>query len=195
MMKVAVIGAGVMGSGIALCSIQAGYPTVLFDVNETALQRGMDYIQTQLNVAVSKGKTTQEKVDAALLLLSATPNRETLVADFIIEAVLEQLPIKRELFQFLETINSEKTLFATNTSSIPITQIAAAKARESITLPLPAALTAVAAAAEAGKEASKAMIAQFGRAKTLGEACLGFPDAGACSVVIMLNTMRDYANV
>lgn len=126
MMKVAVIGAGVMGSGIALCSIQAGYPTMLFDVNETALQRGMDYIQSQLKVAVSKGKTTQEKVDAALLLLSATPHRETLVADFIIEAVLEQLPIKRELFQFLETINSEKTLFATNTSSIPITQIAAA---------------------------------------------------------------------
>jgi hypothetical protein len=51
----------------------------------------------------------------------------------------------------------------------------------------------VAAAAEAaGKEASKAMIAQFGRAKTLGEACIGFPDAGACSVVIMLNTMRDW---
>jgi dihydroxyacetone kinase-like protein len=72
---------------------------------------------------------------------------------------------------------------------------AAAKARESITLPLPTALTAVAAAAEAGKEDSKAMIAQFGRAKTLGEACLGFPDAGACSVVIMLSTMRDYANV
>jgi dihydroxyacetone kinase-like protein len=72
---------------------------------------------------------------------------------------------------------------------------AAAKARESITLALSAALTAVAAAAEAGKEASKAMIAQFGRAKTLGEACLGFPDAGACSVVIMLSTMRDYANV
>ena len=107
-MKVAVIGAGVMGSGIALCSIQAGYPTVLFDVNETALQRGMDYIQSQLNVAVSKGKTTQEKVDAALLLLSATPNRETLVADFIIEAVLEQLPIKRELFQFLETSTAKK---------------------------------------------------------------------------------------
>ena len=50
----------------------------------------------------------------------------------------------------------------------------------------------VAAAAEAGKEASKAMIAQFGRAKTLGEACIGFPDAGACSVVVMLNAMSDY---
>ncbi|MEZ5385879.1 MAG: dihydroxyacetone kinase subunit DhaL [Prosthecobacter sp.] len=70
---------------------------------------------------------------------------------------------------------------------------AAAKARESTALPLTEALTAVAAAAEAGKEASKDMIAQFGRAKTLGEACLGFPDAGACSVVVMLNTMRDYA--
>jgi dihydroxyacetone kinase-like protein len=69
---------------------------------------------------------------------------------------------------------------------------AAAKAREVTALDLPDALTAVAAAAESGKDASKAMIAQFGRAKTLGEACIGFPDAGACSVTIMLSTMRDY---
>ncbi|HEY1052993.1 MAG TPA: dihydroxyacetone kinase subunit DhaL [Prosthecobacter sp.] len=69
---------------------------------------------------------------------------------------------------------------------------AAAKARESTSLSLTEALTATAAAAEAGKEASKDMIAQFGRAKTLGAACLGFPDAGACSVVVMLNTMRDF---
>lgn len=68
---------------------------------------------------------------------------------------------------------------------------AAAKAREVTALDLPNALTAVAAAAESGKDASKAMIAQFGRAKTLGEACIGFPDAGACSVTIMLGTMRD----
>jgi dihydroxyacetone kinase-like protein len=69
---------------------------------------------------------------------------------------------------------------------------AAAKAREVTALDLPDALTAVAAAAESGKDASKAMIAQFGRAKTLGEACIGFPDAGACSVTIMLSSMRDY---
>ena len=69
---------------------------------------------------------------------------------------------------------------------------AAAKAREVTALDLPGALTAVAAAAESGKDASKAMIAQFGRAKTLGEACIGFPDAGACSVTIMLSTMRNY---
>ncbi|MCX6854264.1 MAG: dihydroxyacetone kinase subunit DhaL [Verrucomicrobia bacterium] len=69
---------------------------------------------------------------------------------------------------------------------------AAAKAREVAAQDLPDAFKAVAAAAESGKDASKAMIAQFGRAKTLGEACIGFPDAGACSVTIMLSTMRDY---
>ena len=67
-------------------------------------------------------------------------------------------------------------------------------ARASTALPLDAALTAVAAAAESGKDASKAMIAQFGRAKTLGEACIGFPDAGALSITIILSTFRDYAN-
>lgn len=69
---------------------------------------------------------------------------------------------------------------------------AAEKAEEVVNMPLQEAIAAVAAAAEAGKEASKAMIAQFGRAKTLGEACIGFPDAGACSVVVMLNAMRDF---
>ncbi len=125
MMKVAVVGAGVMGSGIALCSIQAGYPTVLFDVNETAISRGINYIQEQLEIAVSKGKCSRENANQSLELLSSTHDRSGLTADFIIEAVLEQLPIKKELFQFLETINSPDTVFATNTSSIPITQIAA----------------------------------------------------------------------
>lgn len=72
---------------------------------------------------------------------------------------------------------------------------AAEEAGKVIGKPLPDALVAVAAAAEAGKEASKAMIAQFGRAKTLGDACIGFPDAGACSIVIILTTMRDFAAV
>ncbi len=71
---------------------------------------------------------------------------------------------------------------------------ATAKARESIALSLTESLKAVAQAAAEGTEASKAMIAQFGRAKTLGEACIGFPDAGACSVTIMLSTMRDFVS-
>lgn len=71
----------------------------------------------------------------------------------------------------------------------------AEEAAKVIGKPLPEALTAVATAAEAGKDASKAMVAQFGRAKTLGDACIGFPDAGALSVTVILSTMRDFANV
>jgi phosphoenolpyruvate---glycerone phosphotransferase subunit DhaL len=70
---------------------------------------------------------------------------------------------------------------------------AAVAARASVGLPIQEALRHVAAAADAGKEASKNMIAQFGRARTLGEACLGFPDAGAISVTIILQTMSDFA--
>ena len=69
---------------------------------------------------------------------------------------------------------------------------AAQKAAEVANASLADAVTAIAAATEAGKEASKAMVAKFGRAKTLGEACIGFPDAGACSVVVIVNAMRDY---
>ncbi len=88
MMKVAVVGSGVMGSGIALCSIQAGYPTVLFDVNEAAIARGLKYIKEQLEIAVIKGKSSRENADKSLELLSSTPDRSNLVADFIIEAIL-----------------------------------------------------------------------------------------------------------
>lgn len=69
---------------------------------------------------------------------------------------------------------------------------AAVKAAEVASQDLPAAITAVAAAAEAGMEASKALVAKFGRAKTLGEACIGFPDAGAMSVTVIIGAMRDY---
>ena len=72
---------------------------------------------------------------------------------------------------------------------------AANKAAEVEAQTLPEAITAVAAAADAGKEASKAMIAKFGRAKTLGEACIGFPDAGACSVVVIIDAFRDFIAV
>ncbi|MCB1277325.1 dihydroxyacetone kinase subunit DhaL [Prosthecobacter sp.] len=69
---------------------------------------------------------------------------------------------------------------------------AAVKAAEVAGQSLPEAIQAVAAAADAGKEASKAMVAKFGRAKTLGDGCIGFPDAGACSVVVIIEAFRDF---
>lgn len=123
-MKVAVAGAGVMGAGIALSSIQAGYTTSLFDVNELALEKGKAYIQKELDKSVEKGKTTREKATEAMSLLSTVRDASALQADLIIEAVLENLEIKQALFKQLEAVNSSDTILATNTSSIPITQIA-----------------------------------------------------------------------
>jgi 3-hydroxybutyryl-CoA dehydrogenase len=123
-MKVAVVGAGVMGAGIALSSIQAGYSTLLFDVNLTALEKGESYIRNELEKAVSKGKTTPEKVSEMLRNLKTVADVAEIQADIIIEAVLENLEIKQTLFRQLEAANSPSAILATNTSSIPITQIA-----------------------------------------------------------------------
>ncbi len=123
-MKVAVAGAGVMGAGIALSSIQAGYRTLLFDVNEAALEKGKSYILKELDKAVEKGKLTPEKASEAIHLLSVVNDVNTLQADIIIEAILENLEIKQTLFKQLEAVNSPDAILATNTSSIPITQIA-----------------------------------------------------------------------
>lgn len=125
MKNVAVIGAGVMGSGIALACIQSGYPTLLFDVHTTALKNGLQYIKEQLQLSVDKGKSSQKMTEKALSLLKITENREDLKAELIIEAIQENIESKQELFLYLESINSLQSIFATNTSSIPITQIAA----------------------------------------------------------------------
>jgi 3-hydroxybutyryl-CoA dehydrogenase len=124
MEKVIVVGSGVMGSGIAMSSILAGYETLIYDVKTDALQKATQYIHQQIQVAVDKGKITEDQKIAALNKLSFTEDKSTLTADFIIEAILENLTIKRELFQHLENLNNPNTIFATNTSSIPITQIA-----------------------------------------------------------------------
>lgn len=114
-----------MGSGIALSSIQAGYPTLLFDIHATAVERGQAYITAELAKSREKGRISPEKEANALQLLTVSTDRNDLVADLIIEAVLEKLEIKKELFAALEQINAPDAILASNTSSIPITQIAA----------------------------------------------------------------------
>lgn len=114
-----------MGSGIAMCSILAGYETILFDIKAEAVEKGQKYIESELAKSVEKGRLDKNVAQQALKLLSTTTERNTLVADLIIEAVLEKLDIKKELFTALESVNSPECIFATNTSSIPVTQIAA----------------------------------------------------------------------
>lgn len=113
-----------MGSGIALCSIQAGYETLLFDINGQALKTGKEYIEKQLQTAVDKGKLDPEKKAKALMLIRYSDREKDLVADLIIEAIIERADLKQGFFAAVEAMNGADCILASNTSSIPITQIA-----------------------------------------------------------------------
>lgn len=121
---VSVIGAGVMGRGIALACLRAGYQTILFDLNEDMLQGARKYMEKFLAKSVEKGKMTEEEVKNALARLSETTELTSCVADLVIEAVPEKLEIKHSVFSTLASVNSSDTILASNTSTIPITRIA-----------------------------------------------------------------------
>lgn len=124
--KVAVIGAGTMGAGIAQVSARAGYEVVLFDIQEKALLLAEAGINRNLDTAIEKGKATPEEKASTLAKIQFTSDFSALKADLIIEAIIEKLDVKRELMQKLAAQNPSHTILASNTSSIPITQIAAA---------------------------------------------------------------------
>lgn len=122
---VGIVGAGVMGLGIAQVCAMAGYRTLLFDVNTDAVAEAFQQITVNLDKGIEKGKLTAEDKTKALENLQAVDNIRNLQADLIIEAVLEKLEVKHQIFQTLEKTNSPDTILATNTSSIPITRIGA----------------------------------------------------------------------
>ena len=121
----AVVGAGTMGLGIAQLGIQHGLPTVLFDLNPAALEKAQAAIAAGLGKLVEKNKLTAEARDAALARLTITTDLGIVQADLIIEAVVERLDVKHQLFQELAALNAPTTILASNTSSLPITQLAA----------------------------------------------------------------------
>lgn len=121
---VGVVGAGTMGSGIAQVCAMAGYSTLVFDVNADLLQKALKDIEQNLSVGVEKGKITQDQKQATLASVSIAKSLSDLKVDLIVEAVVERLDIKQQIFSELEKINTEETILSTNTSSIPVTQIA-----------------------------------------------------------------------
>ncbi len=121
---IGIAGAGTMGQGIAQVCASAGYRVVLYDVAETQLASAKNLILKSLQVAVEKGKLKADESSQVLSRIQFQPDINQLKADLIIEAALEKLDIKRELFIKLEAINSESSIITTNTSSIPVTQIA-----------------------------------------------------------------------
>jgi 3-hydroxybutyryl-CoA dehydrogenase len=122
----AVVGAGTMGQGISQVLAMNGIKVILYDLNPEMLTLAIANIQKNLNIGIEKGKIKEEEERLTLQNLSTCSSLQEVKANFIIEAVIEDLEVKRKLFKELEIINSNKTILATNTSSIPITQIATA---------------------------------------------------------------------
>jgi 3-hydroxybutyryl-CoA dehydrogenase len=122
---IAIAGAGTMGSGIAQVTASAGFNTILFDINEVMLQKAQVSIQNSLDFLCSKGKITAQEQGETLARITYIHQIAELKADLIIEAIIENLEIKHQFFQQVAEINGKDCILASNTSSIPITQIAA----------------------------------------------------------------------
>jgi 3-hydroxybutyryl-CoA dehydrogenase len=128
--KVGVLGAGLMGHGIAQVAAQAGYAVVLREVDEATLQKGIGKIAKQLARAVEKGRATQEDADAVLGRIQGTIHyRELADCDLVIEAITESLPLKLEMWREIDEIVKPEAVFATNTSSLPVIDQAAVTGR------------------------------------------------------------------
>jgi 3-hydroxybutyryl-CoA dehydrogenase len=127
---VAVIGGGLMGSGIAEVSAKAGYDTLLREIDQNFADRARGRIEKSLGKAVDKGKLEAADRDAALGRLTCVTDLADLAdADIVIEAVTEELPLKREIFGELDRLCGPETIFASNTSSLTIVDMAAATDR------------------------------------------------------------------
>jgi len=125
--KVAVLGAGTMGHGIAQLAAQAGYETLLYDVSRPLAENGIRKISENLKVGVDKGKVRLEERDAALGRLTAVDRLDLIGrCELVIEAVPEDLGLKRTLFKQLSELCAATAILASNTSSLSLTEIAAA---------------------------------------------------------------------
>jgi len=128
--KVGVVGCGLMGSGIAQVAAASGFNTVVREVSAELLDKGLKSIDKNLNRLAEKGTITEVlKSEIRGRLKGTTKNEDLKDCDVIVEAIIEQLPAKRELFSTLDTICPASTIFASNTSSLTITEIATATKR------------------------------------------------------------------
>ncbi|MCP3926083.1 MAG: 3-hydroxybutyryl-CoA dehydrogenase [Desulfobacterales bacterium] len=123
--KIMVVGAGQMGAGIAQVSSQSGFETVLNDISQEFVDKGISIITKNLERSVGKGRITEEnKTDILKRIKPSISLEDAADCDLIIEAIIENFDIKAKLFSELDKIAPEHAILATNTSSLPITQIA-----------------------------------------------------------------------
>ncbi len=129
--KIGVLGAGLMGSGIAQVAASSGYEVILVEVSEDLVKKGLSGIEKSLAKFAEKGSITAEQKDATLARLRGTTKLEELAdADIIIEAIIENLQIKRETYAKLDQLCKAETIFASNTSSLSVTEMMTATSAE-----------------------------------------------------------------
>ncbi len=130
MKRVGVVGCGLMGSGIAQVCAEAGYSVIVREVSEELVRKGLGRVQSFLEKGMHKGKLTRERLEEVMGRLEGTTSLEALAGcDIVIEAVVENLEAKREVYRALDRACGAQTIFASNTSSLSITEMAAATQR------------------------------------------------------------------
>ena len=128
--KIGVVGSGAMGTGIAQISAQAGYGVILCDVSEQALQRAISNIGSSFEKLIAKGKLTEDAKNETLARIQTTTDLTAMSkAELVIEAIIEKLEAKNDLWKQLDGICPAHTIFASNTSTMSITKMAAVTAR------------------------------------------------------------------
>ncbi len=122
--KICVCGAGTMGSGIAQVSATSGYPTILYDLGQDLLNKAGTGIESGLKTLVEKNKITSIEKETIARRIHFTTDIKECIADVVIEAIIEEPGAKIDLFHQLDTINNKQVVFASNTSSLSLTEIA-----------------------------------------------------------------------
>lgn len=128
--KVAILGGGTMGGGIAMCFANVGIPVTMVEINDEALARGLSIIEKNYKITVQKGKLAEDKMADRIALINGTTNYDDIAdVDLVIEAVFENLELKKEIFAKLDGVCKQGAILASNTSYQDIDQIAAATSR------------------------------------------------------------------
>jgi 3-hydroxybutyryl-CoA dehydrogenase len=127
---VGIVGCGLMGSGIAEVAARCGYQVVVSEANDELLAKGLDRVRASLAKAVSRGKATQEEMDEALARIQGTTRLEDFApCDLIVEAVTEDMALKKQVFAALDTICPPHTIISSNTSCLCVTEMASVTQR------------------------------------------------------------------
>ncbi len=201
---VGVLGCGLMGSGIAQVSAAAGYRTVVREVDDAVLQKGLGRVRGFLEAGVSKGKLTVEARDRTLGNLSGATTFDALAeCDLVIEAIVENLGAKRDSYAMLEGVVGAHTIFLSNTSSLCITELAAATRRPDrfggLHFFSPVPLMKLVEVIRALTTSDETFAAVFDFAKSLGKEPVTAPDrpgfiVNRLLVPYLLDAIRAYEN-